>query len=154
MNGSSESVLQHALSQPLRSVEGLFFTSSGASTTSLDHLDQLRITLGSSSFRFRCSSDGETLAVDESELCPSDLGEFGSLHKGDLSQDQIFSRFINSVLRKMFLLKSYEGKCVVGIILEFAAGLMVICNWGDELKVWDTVPNELFKDEGIQITPA
>ena len=151
---SSKSALRQSLGQLLRSVEGLFFVPSGASTLSLDNLDQLRITLGCNSIRFRCNSDGETLSIDGRELCPKDLGQYGALRHADLSQDPRFSVLVNMPLRQFFPVKSHDFTYIIGFILEFASRSLVICNWGDELKVWDRVPESLFADEGIQIVPA
>ncbi len=154
MEESSRSALQQSPGQFLRSVEGLFFVRLGASTFSLDNLHQLRITLDSNSVRFRCSSDGETLTVDLDGLCPSDLGEYGELRRADLSQDPMFRSLTNTQLRQVSLLKSYGKKYTIGVGLEFAGGSLVICNWGDELKVWKTVPDSLFANEGIDIVPV
>ena len=142
MDVSSTAILQQSLGQLLRSVEGLFFVSSGASSLSLDNLDQFRILIGSQAVRFRCSSDGETLAVDDNVLCPSDLGEYGELRRGDLSKELMFDSIINRLLRRTLLLKSHEGIYTIVYVLEFDTGSLVICNWGDELKVWDKVPEQ------------
>ena len=154
MEDSSTSSLRQSLGQLLRSVEGLFFVPSGASTLSLDNLDQFQITLGSNSVRFRCNSDGETLSIDSGELCPKDLGEYGTLRRVDLSRDSKFDVLMNTPLQRILLVKSHDCKYVIGIILQFELCLLVICNWGDELKVWDRVPESLFAEEGIQIAPA
>ena len=154
MEDSSKSALRQSLGQLLRSVEGLFFVPSGASTLSLDNLDQLRMTLGSNSIRFRCNSDGETLSIDGRELCPKDLGQYGALRRADLSQDREFVALVNMPLRQFFLVTSRDFTYTIGCLLDFSLCSLVICNWGDELKVWDRVPESLFSDEGIQIVPA
>lgn len=150
----SKAILQQGIGQSLRAVEGLLYVSPGLLNLSLDDLDQLRLILGSQAVRFRCSSDGETLTVDGSDLCPSNLGEYGELRRTDLSKEIIFSSFMNAPLRQILLLNSHEGRHTIGVTLEFGANSLVICNWGDELKVWNTIPESLFEDEGIQIKPA
>jgi hypothetical protein len=154
MEDSSRSALRQSLGQLLGSIEGLFFVPSGASTLSMENLDQLRITLGPHSIRFRCASDGETLSIDGSELCPKDLGEYGTLRRADLSQTPRFGVFVNMPLRQFFLVKSHGGQYTIGLFLVFGSCSLLICNWGDELKVWDSVPEALFADEGIQVVPA
>lgn len=126
----------------------------GSHELPFDNPDQFRIVLDSESVRFHCSGDGETLMVDGHELCPRDLGEYGELRLVDLSKQKRFDTLIGTPLRQISYLKSYSGHYTIGFILEFDLGLLVICNWGDELKVWGEVPKALFADEGIQVELA
>jgi len=151
MEASAKALLQQSSGQLLRSVEGLFFVSLGESCSSWDNLDQLRITLGSNAARFHCGSDGETLTVDGDDLRPCGLGEYGEMRRVDLSKESMFASHMKKSLRQTFLIKSHEGHSDIGFLLEFDAGLLVICNWGDDLKVWDKIPEPLFADEGIPI---
>lgn len=154
MNNNSMPALQQLVGEPFQSVEGLFFVSPGTSTSSLDNLEQLRITLGTDFIRCRCGNDGETLTIDQGELYPSKLGEYGELRRTDLADHSLFSTLIDARLRHVSLLKSHDGHFIIGYILDFSKGSLAICNWGDELKVWHSIPEALFADEKIQIVPA
>lgn len=147
-------VLRKSLGRPFHTFEGLVYAAPGEMAFSLDNLIQLRITCDSGHVSFRCGSDGETLIIDGSNLCPANLGEFGELRKTDLSHLPEFTRCLGTPLRQILLVKDSNGQLPVGVVLEFAAELIVICNWGDELKIWDSIPESLFADEGLKLTSA
>lgn len=154
MEDFSINTLKQLNDQLLTSVEGLLFVSAGAEDSSLDNLHQIRIIIGPQAVRLRCSSDGETLTVDGRDLSPRDLGEYGELRRADLSSEPMFGGLINRSLRRVLLTKSHNGHYHIGIMFDFDEKSLVICNWGDELKVWDKVPEPLFADEGILIEPV
>lgn len=148
-----KSALCKSIGQLLCSIEGLFYIPSGSSDLSMKNLDQLRIKIGSCYIRFTCNNDGESLAIDQYELCPKDLGQYGSFCSFDLSNNKMFSDLMNTKLLNVYVLKSYGKKYEIGYIFEFEPRTLVICNWGDELSVWDRVPETYFDDEGIQADP-
>jgi len=147
-------VLQQLVGESLRTVEALVFMPPRETIPSLDNLDQLRITIGTESIRFRCSSNGEEIAIDRDELTPCNLGEYGDMRQFDLTHHPLFAALTTAWLRQVSQIESHGCRYIIGYVFEFSEGSLVICNWGDELKVWPSIPQTLFADEKIQITSA
>jgi hypothetical protein len=95
---ASWNALVRAMGQMLTSSEGTFYVSSGGSISSLLDIDQLRLGFDGGHFRFSCGTDGETLAIDRGDLRVSDLGDYGSMRKGELSTFSEFGRLLNAKL--------------------------------------------------------
>jgi hypothetical protein len=153
MQDDSRILMLRSVGQPLLKVEGLIYVPTGESVPPLDRLDTLQVTFGNRRICFRCGADGETLVINECELRAIDLGEYGELRPADLSQAPQYARFIGTPLRRCSSIVSHECLHIVGVMLEFTAGVVAICNWGDELEVWNDIPISLFADEGIRIEP-
>jgi len=154
MTNSWIEMVKRSIGQSLEDVEGLFYVPSDESDVSMENLTELHVTLSSCNFRFRCSNDGETMTIDGSELSASNLGEYGEMRKVSLALNPKFIYLAHARITRVFLVKSCGEQYVIGVGLEFLAGLLIICNWGDELKIWDRAPETLFSDEGIRIVPA
>ena len=122
----------------------------GEATAELDQLTRLRMSFGANAVSFRCGPTGEDLIIDRDRLESIDLGKFGRLVCKDLTSHPLFAVHVNTPLNRVCVLKSYE-RMVIGCILEFRDGAIVICNWGDELKVWRDVPVAMFSMEKVQI---
>ncbi len=113
-------------------------------------LDQLRVTLGQKRFRFRCASDGEEIAVDTDDIKPCHMEKHGVMRLRNLSHASEFRGIQFSTLREVSAAMTPNGT-VIGLALEFGEGCLVVCNWGDELKVYHSVPLALFAAEAIRL---
>jgi len=137
----------------LRSIEGLFFVPPGEELTSIDNLDRLRITIGETPISFRCGSDGESVKIDQSNFYSFGMGEFGEMRKTDVTHDHNFAQFYGMKIENVQMLKSPNRDTPIGCMFEFHNGVLVVCNWGDDLKVWFRLPQDLLDAEGIQLVP-
>lgn len=145
--------LARSQGEALRIAEGLEYVPAGGVEGILPGpLDQLRITLGSKSFRFRGAEDGEGLIVDGGDLTPREMGEHGAMRRVDLSEAPTFKAAMNTEFCGFSEILAPDH-IVIGVVLGFAAGYVVVCNWGDELRVLSKIPLELFLAENITVSP-
>jgi len=110
-------------------------------------LQRIELVLANGSvFTFRCASDGQSLAVDNVEITPIDLGEYGRIAiRGDHEICEVLAP--GSIIESSVPLIDHDG-IEIGIRLATGSGDAVhIYNWGDDLYALhdlpDTVKNNL-----------
>ena len=145
-------ILKTFADQTLRTVVGLFYVPPQIASLSIEQLSELKLTFDLGSLVFRCASDGESIMIEKKTLAPVDLGEFGELRTVNLNSTPPLAPLINGKLQTIHPVMSSNDQIPIGVKLTFSTGYIVICNWGDNLKIWDHVPEKLFKDDGIQVT--
>ena len=141
----------HEIGQQLRQAEGLIYIPLAQAQPSLDKINQLRLWIGENALRFRCDSDGETLLIDRHDFFEAPLGEYGELKRRDLGVTDLFRRLVNGFLEFCHEIRQLDSQKRIGVFLGFSSGDLVICNWGDELRLWDKVPAELFTSERVTV---
>ena len=95
----------------------------------------------------RGCGDGESIEWLDSELVPLDLGEYGHATVENVSDSPVWSSVIGCNLVDLYFLESAVSSCIVGWQFVFDSGAAIsIVNWGDELFVFDTIPNEILKE--------
>jgi hypothetical protein len=100
--------------------------------------------------KFKCSYDGSSINWQEGEPHESDMDEFGSQVVENLSESQLWQRVLNKVLVGAELLYSSIEDTFIGVKLSFDGGSSVsIINLGDELYVYQDIPEEVIIDQGI-----
>ncbi|MEN6449058.1 MAG: hypothetical protein ABFC96_01080 [Thermoguttaceae bacterium] len=145
-------LLAAARGQRLNAVDGLVYTPAGTDASACDHISQVMLTIGIVPFRFRCASDGETIDIGVvDQLISVDMGTCGRLQCCNLSEHARFEKVVTATLTQVQV-ATREGRRI-GIVLEFPSQCLVICNWGDDLRIWDHVPEALFVDDNVLVKP-
>ncbi|MCF5471052.1 hypothetical protein [Pseudomonas syringae] len=97
-------------------------------------------------------SDGATLCFSFKPLCSCDLGEYGMEDIFCISDEPLFSDVVGSRLASVKLLKSLTEEAVIGLFLSFDnKSNLCILNLGDELFVYDHLPESIVTDEQLSL---
>lgn len=95
-------------------------------------------------------SDGASLCFSFHPIVGCDLGEYGRQDVFCVSDELCFSNVVGRRLASASLVQSSAEEAVIGITLSFDNGARLsILNLGDELFVYDEIPEEIMISEGL-----
>jgi hypothetical protein len=96
--------------------------------------------------------DGASLCFSLSPIFGCDLGEYGRQDTFCVSGEPYFSNVVGRRLVSASLVQSLAEEAVVGVSLSFDSGFCLsILNLGDELFVYDEIPEEIVISEGLSL---
>lgn len=99
----------------------------------------------------KCASDGESIDCDFKLTTEVDLGMYGKEILKDISTINPWREVIGDNLNNCYLLLVDSNFCL-GVRLQFQSGKSVdIVNLGDELYVYDSLPESIIQAEKIVI---
>ncbi|CAG0943212.1 hypothetical protein BROC_02170 [Candidatus Brocadiaceae bacterium] len=102
--------------------------------------------------RISCSSDGESIACDEQDLKEVNLGEYGKLILMDISSTYFWKNKIGNKLLNISLVLS--SGYYFGLLFNFDKNnSIVLINLGDELFIYENLPESLVQEESIIYRP-
>lgn len=96
--------------------------------------------------------DGASLCFSLKPTSSCDLGEYGRQDVFCISGELYFSDVVGRRLVSASLVQSLAEDVVVGVALSFDNGFCLsILNLGDELFVYDEIPEEIVISEGVSL---
>lgn len=96
--------------------------------------------------------DGASLCFSLIPISSCDLGEYGRQDIFYISGEPYFSDVVGRKLVSASLVQSLAEYVVVGVALSFDNGFCLsILNLGDELFVYDEIPEEIVISEGLSL---
>ena len=96
--------------------------------------------------------DGASLCFSLSPISNCDLGEYGRQDIFCISGELYFSDVVGRRLVSASLVQSLAEDIVVGVALSFDNGFCLsILNLGDELFIYDEIPEEIVISEGLSL---
>jgi len=145
--------LSNSIGKPLSQAKALFHVFNGT----CDAMPQeIFLLFGECEFgKVHCSSDGESISVSLSALVGSDLGEYGRNEIFSISKNKPFVEVMQKKLISVSVLCSPEHKKEVGIFFVFENNhSFSIINLGDELFVFDCLPENIVTEEKLSLIRA
>ncbi|MEZ1318098.1 hypothetical protein QIW53_18920 [Pseudomonas fluorescens] len=104
--------------------------------------------------RIYCGSDGFTLCLSNEPIIECDLGEYGELTNFCISDDGCFADFIGLRLLSASVIQSSACGKIIGINFLFESDCCLsILNLGDELFVYEEIPQEIIASEDLELIP-
>ena len=98
-------------------------------------------------------SDGASICFSLNPISSCDLGEYGRQDIFCISGELYFSDVVGRRLVSASLVQSLAEDVVIGVALSFDNGFCLsILNLGDELFVYDEIPEEIVISEGVSLT--
>ncbi|BBA35855.1 uncharacterized protein sS8_3923 [Methylocaldum marinum] len=98
----------------------------------------------------RCASDGESIEYDSNAPAEIDLGRYGNEILKYISNQGPWRECVGEKLNDSFVLIADNNVCM-GVRLLFQSGKSVdIVNLGDELYVYDFLPESIVAEEHIE----
>jgi hypothetical protein len=105
--------------------------------------------------KFSCSSDGESLAWDNHAFEPSELGEYGDEIVKVLSHLPYWKHLIGKRLNEVKMIIPSHYSCLIGLQFLFEDNLsVVVINLGDELFIFNSLPENFIQDEELILVPV
>lgn len=102
--------------------------------------------------KFYGGPDGASLCFSLNPISNCDLGEYGRQDIFCISGELYFSDVVGRKLVSASLVHSLVEGVVVGVALSFDNGFCLsILNLGDELFVYDKIPEEIVISEGVSL---
>lgn len=102
--------------------------------------------------KFYGGPDGASLCFSLNPISNCDLGEYGRQDIFCISGELYFSDVVGRRLVSASLVHSLVEGVVVGVTLSFDNGFCLsILNLGDELFVYDKIPEEIVISEGVSL---
>lgn len=96
--------------------------------------------------------DGASICFSLSPISNCDLGEYGRQDIFNISGELYFSDVVGRRLVSASLVQSLAEDVVIGVALLFDNGFRLsILNLGDELFVYDEIPEEIVMSEGVSL---
>ncbi|MCH5548606.1 hypothetical protein ACQJ22_27330 [Pseudomonas fragariae (ex Marin et al. 2024)] len=96
--------------------------------------------------------DGASICFSFNSISSCDLGEYGRQDVFCVSGEPYFSDVVGRRLVSASLVQSLAEDAVVGVVLSFDNGFCLsILNLGDELFVYDDIPEEIVISEGVRL---
>ncbi|MCW7547869.1 hypothetical protein OO184_07950 [Photorhabdus sp. APURE] len=136
----------------LKSVYGLIYIYDIAD---VEHPQELSIKFcetDNSPKKLLCSPNGTSIVLCKGELRESDLGEYGKETVMDLSNFKIFDGLIGKPLSYVNAIYSEIEQDIIGFMFVFYDyGQFSVMNLGDEIYMFNHIPDSLLKDEGISL---
>ncbi|HHR8284183.1 TPA: hypothetical protein ACS9WW_004174 [Salmonella enterica subsp. enterica serovar Muenchen] len=139
----------NVVGKKLQNINGLIYV---YDVPDLEAPQQLQLVFFSEnqSIVFRCGQDGASLELIDSPMQENDLGEYGKEEIMDLSNSLLFHKFIGKILLRLYVIHSEIEQKIIGAKLFFDEGLtLIILNFGDEIRVFDSLSKEYERDEKI-----
>ena len=100
--------------------------------------------------KFMCSCDGSSIDWQEEEIRECDMEEFGSQVIENLSKLPKWQSVVDKVLVGAALIRSSVEASLIGVQLSFEGSSSIsVLNLGDELYVYQDIPDEVICDQGI-----
>ena len=147
--GGYQDLANNVVGQKLQNVNGLIYVYDVPDLGAPQQLEL--IFLGENkNIAFKCGQDGASLELINSPMQEKDLGEYGKEIIMDLSNSSLFQEVIGKTLCRFYMVYSETEQKVIGTKLVFDDGLtLVIVNFGDEIKVFDSLSMDYERDEKI-----
>ncbi|UMZ12297.1 hypothetical protein I9018_00890 [Pseudomonas sp. MPFS] len=99
--------------------------------------------------------DGASLSFSLSQIVGCDLGEYGKQDILCVSDEPCYFSVVGRKLASASLVQSSVEEAVIGVVLSFDSGTCLsILNLGDELFVYDEVPEEIVISEAVSLIPV
>lgn len=96
--------------------------------------------------------DGASICFSLNPISNCDLGEYGRRDIFNISSELYFSDVVGRRLVSASLVQSLAEDVVIGVALSFDNGFCLsILNLGDELFVYDEIPEEIVISEGVSL---
>lgn len=96
--------------------------------------------------------DGASICFSLNPISNCDLGEYGRQDIFNISGERYFSDVVGRRLVSASLVQSLAEDVVIGVALSFDNGFFLsILNLGDELFVYDEIPEEIVISEGVSL---
>lgn len=96
--------------------------------------------------------DGASICFSLNPISSCDLGEYGRQDIFNISGERYFFDVVGRRLVSASLVQSLAEDVVIGVALSFDNGFCLsILNLGDELFVYDEIPEEIVISEGVSL---
>jgi hypothetical protein len=100
--------------------------------------------------KFYGCSDGESLCFSLAPLVECDLGEYGQMTIGCVSDEACFSNVVGKKLASASFVRNSMNRITLGVVLSFDMGFSLsILHLGDEIFVYNDIPLELIVSEKL-----
>lgn len=97
--------------------------------------------------------DGASICFSLNPISNCDLGEYGRQEIFCISGELYFSDVVGRDLVSASLVQSLAENVVIGVVLSFDDDFCLsILNLGDELFIYDEIPEEIVISEGVSLT--
>ncbi|MFF7707571.1 hypothetical protein [Pseudomonas sp. NPDC007930] len=97
--------------------------------------------------------DGSSIFFSLNPISSCDLGEYGRQEIFCISDELYFSDVVGKYLVSASLVQSLTENLVIGVALSFDNDFcLFILNLGDELFIYDEIPEEIVISEGVSLT--
>ncbi|MBS9438121.1 hypothetical protein EAE91_13435 [Photorhabdus noenieputensis] len=140
------------IGKPLKSVYGLIHI---YDIVDVEHPQELSIEfceIDNSPKKLLCGPNGTSIVLCEGELSENDLGEYGKEIVMDLSNLKIFDGLIGKPLSYINTIYSEIEQDIIGFMFVFYNyGQFSVMNLGDEIYMFNHIPDSLLKDEEISL---
>ncbi|WP_296187710.1 hypothetical protein [Pseudomonas sp. UBA1879] len=96
--------------------------------------------------------DGASICFSLNPISSCDLGEYGRQDIFCISGELYFSDVVGRRLVSVSLVQSLAENVVIGVVLSFDNDFCLsILNLGDELYIYDKIPEEIVISEGVSL---
>jgi len=96
--------------------------------------------------------DGASICFSLNPISSCDLGEYGRQDVFNVSGELYFSDIVGGKLVSASLVQSLAEDVIIGVAFSFDNGFCLsILNLGDELFVYDEIPEEIVISEGVSL---
>lgn len=107
---------------------------------------------GSEAGKFYGGGDGSSLLFSLGPIVGCDLGEYGRQDVFCVSGEPYFLNVVEKKLLSASLVQSSVAEAVIGVALSFDGdSCLSVLNLGDELFVYDEIPVEIIRSEGLDL---
>ncbi len=107
---------------------------------------------GSEAGKLYGGGDGSSLLFSLDPVVGCDLGKYGRQDVFCVSDEPYFLNVVEKKLVSASLVQSSVAEAVIGVALSFDDGsCLSVLNLGDELFVYDEIPDEIMRSEGVDL---
>ncbi|AXA55784.1 hypothetical protein CEQ51_16460 [Pseudomonas thivervalensis] len=107
---------------------------------------------GSEAGKLYGGGDGSSLLFSLDPIVGCDLGKYGRQDVFCVSGEPYFLNVVEEKLLSASLVQSSVAEAVIGVALSFDGGsCLSVLNLGDELFVYDEIPVEIMRSEGLDL---
>lgn len=149
MNKSLTNFLFDFVGEKVISVLGLFYLLEGEKD--IDDPQELQINFSSGrSLKIYCSPDGASICCESGYIVARNLGDFGEEIVEDVSYMTPWENLVGDQIIDVCVAKSSIEKASIGIRLGFGKENVSVLNLGDDLYVFEDVPETIVRDQGLE----